>query len=212
VLVYTSVIMAVLRSFAGPLIHKLTPLGLLACCSILAALGLLSLSKATGAAILLAATLYGVGKSFFWPTMLGLVSERFPRGGAVTLNCIGGVGMLGLSVGMVFLGNIQDKHVATQLATNHPALAASYLGEEKGSVFGEYRALDQTKVASAPAEDQTTIGAVQAGAKKNALSTAAMFPVIMFVCYLILILHFRARGGYRSEKLVSAPEPMATTT
>jgi TRAP-type mannitol/chloroaromatic compound transport system permease large subunit len=54
---------------------------------------------------------------------------------------------------------------------------------------------------AAPATDQLAVAAVQAGAKKNALSTAAIFPAIMLVCYLALILHFKSRGGYRSEEL-----------
>lgn len=207
-LVYTATIMTVLRFFAGPLVHKLSPLGLLACCAALAVIGLLTLSRAAGATILIAATLYGVGKTFFWPTMLGVVAERFPRGGVLTLNCIGGVGMLGLSVGMVFLGNIQDKRVAADLVARDHAggsvLAATYLGAEKASVFGTYRALDQAKLKAAPAADQQTVAAVQAGAKKNALSTAALFPAIMLACYLALILHFKSRGGYRNEELGKA--------
>lgn len=206
VLVYTSLIMAVLRFFAGPLVQRFSPLGLLAGCSVLAALGLVFLSQATGLAILLAATLYGVGKSFFWPTMLGIVAERFPRGGALTLNCIGGVGMLGLGVGMVFLGNVQDRRVAHDLAAPaRAALGERYLGEERSSVFGTYRALDQEKLAAAPAEDAEIVADVQSRAKKAALSTAALFPVIMLACYIALIFYFRARGGYRSESLV-APE------
>ena len=208
VLVYTATIMTVLRFFAGPLVHKLSPLGLLACCAALAVVGLLTLSRAAGATILIAATLYGVGKTFFWPTMLGVVAERFPRGGVLTLNCIGGVGMLGLSVGMVFLGNIQDKRVAADLVARDHAggsvLAATYLGAEKASVFGTYRALDQAKLKAAPAADQQTVAAVQAGAKKNALSTAALFPAIMLACYLALILHFKSRAGYRNEELGKA--------
>jgi hypothetical protein len=73
VLVYTSAIMVVLRFCAGPLVHKLSPLGLLATCSALAAIGLFALSKTNGAGIVTifaAATLYGVGKTFFWPTIL----------------------------------------------------------------------------------------------------------------------------------------------
>ena len=208
VLVYTATIMTVLRFFAGPLVHKLSPLGLLACCAALAVIGLLTLSRAAGATILIAATLYGVGKTFFWPTMLGVVAERFPRGGVLTLNCIGGVGMLGLSVGMIFLGNIQDKRVAADLvARDHvggSVLAATYLGAEKASVFGAYRALDQAKLKAAPAADQQTVAAVQAGATKNALSTAAIFPAIMLACYLTLILHFKSRAGYRNPKLDKA--------
>src|SRR5664279_5243618 len=83
VLVYTSAIMLILRFCAGPLIHKLSPLGLLATSSALAALGLFAFSKTSNAGmftIFAAATLYGVGKTFFWPTILGLTSEQCPRG------------------------------------------------------------------------------------------------------------------------------------
>ncbi len=83
VLIYTSAIMMVLRFFAGPIVKALTPLGLLAACSVLAIVGLYSLSVVKGMALIFAAaTLYGVGKTFFWPTMLGVVAEQFPKGGA----------------------------------------------------------------------------------------------------------------------------------
>ena len=100
VLIYTSAIMTVLRFYAGPIVHKLTPLGLLATCAGLAVLGLAWLSTASGMLVIFAAaTLYGIGKTFFWPTTLGVVSEQFPKGGALTLNAIAGIGML--SVGIV---------------------------------------------------------------------------------------------------------------
>ena len=82
--------------------------------------------------------------------------------------------------------------------------AFAYLGPEKTSVFGKYRALDQAKLASAPQADSVAVEAVRTSAKKNALSTAAIFPVIMLLCYIALILHFRARGGYRPAELVQA--------
>src|SRR5258706_3608107 len=95
VLVYTSFIMMVLRFCAGPIIHKLSPLGLLALSALLAILGLTFLSGATGLLMIFgAATLYACGKTFFWPTMLGVVSDQTPRGGALTLNALGGIGML----------------------------------------------------------------------------------------------------------------------
>ena len=90
--------MLVLRFFAGPIVHRLSPLGLLATSAAVAAVGLVLLSKASGIAILLAATVYGFGKTFFWPTMLGVVAEQFPKGGALTLNTMGGVGMLAVGV------------------------------------------------------------------------------------------------------------------
>ena len=48
--------------------------------------------------ILIAATLYALGKTFFWPTTLGTVSEQSPKGGALTINAIAGVGMLGVGI------------------------------------------------------------------------------------------------------------------
>src|SRR5262249_41534699 len=90
-----SALMFTLRFFAGPIEHRLTPLGLLFACAVIASLGLFLLGNAEGLVLcLVAVTVYGVGKTFFWPTMLAVVSERFPRGGATTLGGIGGGGGL----------------------------------------------------------------------------------------------------------------------
>ena len=203
VLVYTSAIMMILRFFAGPIVHRLSPLGLLAISSLIAACGLVFLSKATGGGILLAATLYGFGKTFFWPTMLGVVAEQFPKGGALTLNTIAGVGMLGVGVvGAAFLGNIQDTAIDGKLSQANPALYASVVGEERTSVFGKYQPLDEKKIQAASEEEQAQITEIQGAAKKSALSTVAIFPVIMLVCYLGLIFYFKSKGGYEAEVLV----------
>jgi MFS family permease len=199
VLVYTSVIMMVLRFFAGPIVHKLSPLGLLAASAAIAAVGLVFLSKATGATILAAATLYGFGKTFFWPTMLGVVSERFPKGGALTLNITGGVGMLSVGVlGAAFVGNIQDKAIDRTLEKENPGLHAQVVGEEKLSIFGTYRPIDESKATEA---QKGVIQGVQERAKKGALATVAIFPDIMFVSYLILIFYFKSKGGYKPVEL-----------
>ncbi len=209
IIVYTSAIMTLLRFFAGPIVHKLSPLGLLMVCSLLAALGLFSLSKATGIGILAAATLYGVGKSFFWPTMLAVVSERFPRGGALTLNTMGAVGMLGVGmVGAVFMGTMQDKSIDKGLAAydakNNTAIHSTYVTEHKQSFFGSYDALDQSKVSTASVEDKAAINTASAAAKLDAFQGVASLPVLMFVCYLGLVLYFRSRGGYKPVDLESA--------
>ena len=87
--------MFVLRFFAGPIVHKISPLGLLFVSSILGAIGLYVLGNSTtGLFMVIAVTIYGIGKTFFWPTMLGVVGERFPKGGAVVMGIIGGIGML----------------------------------------------------------------------------------------------------------------------
>jgi len=203
VIVYTSLIMMILRFFAGPIVHRLSPLGLLAISSLVAAIGLVSLSQAAGVTILAAATLYGFGKTFFWPTMLGIVAERFPKGGALTLNTIAAVGMLGVGVvGAPLLGNIQDEQVDRVLAEANPSLHEKVTGEESVSVFGTYKPIDPDAVSKLPEPDQETITGIQGKAKKGALATVAAFPIIMLVCYLGLILYFKAQGGYKAEVLV----------
>ncbi|MGA1101613.1 MAG: MFS transporter, partial [Opitutales bacterium] len=100
VLIYTSAIMMVLRFwFAGPIVEKLGPLGLLTTSAVLAIAGLYLLSSASGLAMIFVfATLYGFGKTFFWPTTLGVVSVQCPKGGALTLNAIAGIGMLAVGI------------------------------------------------------------------------------------------------------------------
>ena len=207
VLIYTSFIMMVLRFSAGPIVGRIAPLGLLAASSLVAILGLLSLSAAAGATIFPAATLYGVGKSFFWPTMLGVVAEQYPKGGALTLNTIAGVGMLGVGiVGSVFLGVIQDRKIDSALLEKSPEIHAQVIGEEQASVLGRYRAIDLDKVETAPEEAKEIIGEVTAEAK-SALGTTAIFPAIMLVSYLLLMLYFRSKGGYKIMTLDTPATP-----
>lgn len=202
VLLYTSFIMMVLRFVAGPIVHALSPLGLLAVCAAVAAVGLAFLSQASGVMILVAATLYGFGKTFFWPTMLGVVAERFPKGGALTLNAIAGVGMLSVGiVGAQFLGYFQDNSVDKNLRAQQPALHAKYVTQEKVGLFGAYKALDEKAVQAAPAAEKEQVDAAVQSAKKGALLAVAIFPCIMFVCYLILIAYFRSQGGYKQVHL-----------
>lgn len=151
VLLYTAAIMTVLRFYAGPVLEKFdnNPFKLLAASALLAILGLVALSYSAGfAAIFFAATLYGLGKTFFWPTMLAAVNEQCPKGGAMTLNCIGGVGMLSLSIGGVFLGNIQDKQTEAQLVSfdesNDTKMVDQYMVEKTG-LLGAYKSLDGAK-------------------------------------------------------------------
>jgi len=191
-----------LRFCAGPIVHQLSPLGLLALSAAIAAVGLYSLSLATGILILGAATLYGFGKTFFWPTMLGVVSERFPKGGALTLNAIAALGMMAVGIiGSPLLGNVQDKEVDKQLQASNSAIHGKVAGVKKTSVFGEYQPLDEKKVEALSKDEKRVIADTQAAAKKSALKTVALFPVIMFVAYLMLLLYFKATGGYKPVEL-----------
>jgi hypothetical protein len=201
VLVYTAAIMTILRLYAGAIVHRLSPLGLLAASSLIAALGLVFLSRATGITIFLAATVYGLGKTFFWPTMLGVVSERFPRGGALTINATGGVGMLSVGViGTVFLGFWADTGTTERLQASNPDVYTQVV-QEKSSVLGSYEAVDPDALAELPVEVQDIVAATTAEAQKDALATVAIFPVFMLICYLGLALYFRSTGGYRAEIL-----------
>ncbi len=215
VLVYTSAVMFVVRMYAGPLLHAVKPLGVLAGASALAAIGLFWLSGAHGIALLAAATLYGIGKSFFWGTSLAIASEQFPRGGAVTLNVMAGAGMLAAGiVGTVMLGSLQDRAISRGLAAHDAAngtqLSQTYLTERSG-LLGQYSALDQTVLAAAPEADRATIQQVTNTGKKGALQEVALVPVFMLVAYLGLIAFFRSRGGYKpvtlSQETESAAKP-----
>jgi MFS family permease len=205
VLVYTSLIMMILRFVAAPVVKALTPLGLLVASCALAVAGLVALSRASGLGILLAATLYGVGKTYLWPTMLGIVAERFPKGGALAINATSAVGMMSVGImGTVFLGLIQDRAVETRLLAEQPALHEQVV-VAKQSVMGEYQAVNPERVKTLSAEQQGLISDLTGAASKGALATTAIFPAVMFVAYLGLFLYFRSQGGYRAVDLAPPP-------
>jgi MFS transporter, DHA2 family, metal-tetracycline-proton antiporter len=202
VLIYTSLIVFVVRIFAGSVIGRVGPIGTLAAASATAALGLFWLAGATGAMLLAAAMLYGIGKSFFWGTSLAVASEQFPRGGAVTINLMAGAGMLAAGiVGSVLLGAAQDTATARALAAhdlaNRTGLAPTYLTLERSGLLGSYRALDPAKVAAAPPSERATVEQVVARSKRSALRDVTLLPVIMLLTYSGLLFHFRRTGGYR---------------
>ncbi len=130
--VYTSGLMFALRFFAGPIVEKTSPLGLLLVSAILGFLGLQLLGNATTVVMcVVAATIYACGKTFLWPTMLAVASERFPKGGAITIGAIGGVGMLSAGLlGSPGIGFKQDYFATQQLETNHKEVYARYKVEK----------------------------------------------------------------------------------
>ena len=207
VLIYTSFIMMVLRFFAGPIVHSISPLGLLAASSAVAAVGLALLAGANGAVLVfVAATVYGFGKSFFWPTMLGVVAEQAPRGGALTLNVTGGVGMLAVgTVGAVFTGYFAEKNAADALAETKPAVAEAVLDTDTW-VFGKYEGIDPKRAELLPVEQQAAVTAAKDDGKQAALMDVAIFPAVMLLAYLGLIFYFRSRGGYKAVELTEGPQ------
>lgn len=109
-LVYVSVIMFVMRHFAGPIAHKISPVGLLWFSALFTSIGLYLLSVANSPLTgILAATIWGVGVCFMWPTMLASAAERYPRGGAWTIGLIGSAGALSTYIVLPLLGAAYDK-------------------------------------------------------------------------------------------------------
>jgi len=149
-LIYSASVMLILRLAITPVQRALgNPLRILLVSAIMATIGIFCLSWAEGAfLILLFGLIYGMGQCYFWPMTLGLVGERFPRGGALTLNAVAGVGMLGVGIlGSQIMGFWQDKGIDRQLRAADPAVYERLVSkDEKTSIFGSYRALDQTQV------------------------------------------------------------------
>jgi hypothetical protein len=208
VLIYTSAIMFGLRFFAGPIVHRISPLGLLAVSAAIAMVGLkwLSISSAAPVAVFLAATCYGIGKTFFWPTTLGVVSEQFPKGGALTLSAVSAVGLIAVGViGSPLLGTLQDDSLDKRLAIENSALHAK-VSEAPQKKYGfDYRPLDKNKIAALPAPEQAQVETVRAANNQLTLGRVAVLPGIMLLCYLSLIAYFKTRGGYREVRLQADP-------
>ena len=216
-LVWTSFIMFVLRFFAGPIVHRIGPLGLLAASAAVAAIGLfwLSVAGASGAMLFVAATFYGLGKTFFWPTTLGVVSEQYPRGGALMLNAIAGVGMISVgTIGAPAIGALQDRAFAEEVRAANPVVADQVLSERPG-LFGTSLALDPEKrmalsaAATANPSDPNLqqqvalIATTDAATKQGTLGKIAILPFVMLLCYVALIAYFKARGGYKALHLTA---------
>lgn len=131
VLVFIFGIMALGRSFAGPVVHRLNPNGMLILSALFAGIGLLLLSKFSGYAAFGAAAIFAVGICFFWPTMLGFVAEYIPKSGALGLSLMGGAGMFSVSLILPVMGKWLDQAKAKAIAEGiDPAKADAIAGSE----------------------------------------------------------------------------------
>ena len=160
VLVYVSALMFVMRHFAGPLAHRLSNPGLLWLSSLLAMVGLYMMAQANSAVtVLAAATLWGTGVCFMWPTMMASVAERYPRGGSWFIGLIGSAGALAIYFVLPLLGRMYDSSMA-EYAGGEEALAS----------------LRQ----SGAAEELT---ALEIRAAPEAFEFVAMFPIVLLVLF-----------------------------
>jgi MFS family permease len=120
VLVWITGLMAVGRMFAGPFVHKLSPIGMLIASSLVSMVGLYAMSNTTGVMLFAAATIFAFGVCFFWPTMLGYVAENYPKTGALGLAIMGGAGMLSVSFVLPVIGSWYDAGIAARTPAGAP--------------------------------------------------------------------------------------------
>ncbi len=216
-LVFSALIMLVLRVFAGSILKFFSPPGLLCLSGIFSAIGLWWLSEASGVAVFIAFIIYALGQTYYWPCVLGFVSERYPQGGALTLNTVSAIGLLSAGiVGTPLLGAAFDKSIHATVEADAPALVAA-ASAEGGFMWMKHEKVDPTKaeafVATLPETERAAVTAVyqdaspqgtaQRRAGRDVLKYAVRFPALLFVVFGAIALYFRMRGGYRPIELGS---------
>ena len=166
-------IMAIGRGFAGPVVHRLSPTGVLLGSAVLSALGLYLLGNSSGGMLFVGAIIFGMGVCYFWPTMLGFVAEYLPKTGAVGLNLMGGAGMFAVSVYMIFMGGYYDNLIASKLPSG--ADMAAYANAAAGTEMANL--LAEAKKAAGP----------------EILNATLTIPIILTVAFAVLYFIMRGR-------------------
>jgi MFS family permease len=219
---WTSAIMFSLR-FCANFIEKrlgISPVGILLTCAILASVGLLLASNITTIGVaFLALAVYAVGKTFFWPTMLAVASDRFPRTGAIAISIMGGIGMMSAGlIGSPGLGYAKDRFASEALQQTDPAALENYKAEKpsKFLFFSSVPAFDGTKLAEAQGveaskrtpEQQAVVTASIAGDRKT-LKADSVIPATLALIYLLLLVYFKTIGGYKPVHIIPVAEQQA---
>jgi MFS family permease len=206
--VFTSLLMFSLR-FCADFIEKqlkISPIGLLLICAVLGAIGLRMVAGIeTFAGAMIALAVYAIGKTFFWPTMLAVVGDRFPRTGAIAMSIMGGIGMMSAGlIGGPGLGYAKDRFTAEHLIATSPAVYEQYKAPAPSRFLflAETTGLDGTKLsqaqtAAAKTPDQQVVADASIVGDRETLKADAYIPTVMAVIYLLLLLYFKAIGGYK---------------
>jgi MFS family permease len=219
--VFTSLLMFSLR-FCADFIEKslkISPIGLLFICSVMGFIGLQMVSGIeTFAGAMIALAVYAIGKTFFWPTMLAVVGDRFPRTGAIAMSIMGGIGMMSAGLlGGPGLGYAKDRFTAEHLMTTAPALYEQYQAPAPSRFLflDEVTGLDGTKLSQAQTAttktpEQRTVAEASIIGDRQTLKADSFIPAVMAVVYLVLFFYFKAIGGYRPVRIdgtATAPAP-----
>jgi MFS family permease len=210
--VFTSLLMFSLR-FCAHFIEKslrISPIGLLFICSVLAAIGLRMVSGIeTFVGAMVALAVYAVGKTFFWPTMLAVVGDRFPRTGAIAMSIMGGIGMMSAGLlGGPGLGYAKDRFTTEHLTATAPAVYEQYKAQvpSKFLFLDEVTGLDGTKLSEAQTAtiktpEQRMVAEASILGDRETLKADSFIPVAMGIVYVMLFLYFKAIGGYKPLRI-----------
>lgn len=212
--IWTSAIMFGLR-FCAHWIEKtlkLSPIGLLVLCAIIAAVGLrLASGMQTFGVALVALGIYAVGKTFFWPTMLAVVGDRFPQTGAVAMSIMGGIGMLSAGlIGGPGLGYCKDRFAGEELKKADTALFEKYKAEKPSqflnidstTAFGlDGKKLGEAKDAKPRTPEQEKVVAADQAGDRATLKADSFIPMTMAAIYLLLLIYFKSIGGYKAVRI-----------
>lgn len=194
-LVYSSVFMLVLRLYAGVLVRAFTPFGLLAGSCALAGLGLYWLSYSfTPRMALAAVTVFAIGKTCLWPTLVGVAAERYPRGGSLLMAMLVAVAMIAGGSASPMIGNIYDRYTIRHLPEEVAKIVV---------VDGRFSPASVERLV--PAD----WAAVRAAEKQGAAMTfryLAAVPVVPLLVFVAFGLYHRARGGYRAVSISSTKD------
>lgn len=210
-IVFSAGIMLFFRVFAGGILKYISPPALLCVSGVFSAIGLFWLSSATGAAIFIAFTLYALGQTYYWPCVLGFTAERYPRGGALTLNTVSAIGLLSSGIiGGQLLGVAFDESIHGNVVKDVPAIEVA--AEPKSFLGMEHDALIPEKVNAYIEEitdtaEKTRVEGVYEAARgragRDVLKYAVRFPLVLILAFGLIWLWFRSRGGYKPVELES---------
>jgi MFS family permease len=187
VLALVVTVQAFCRSVAAPVVRRTSPAGLLLISAVISTVGLYLLSTLTGGAIFIAAIIFGIGVAYFWPTMLGFVSENIPASGALGINLLGGAGSFAVSIYMFFMGGYYDQLITAAL----PA----------GANMDVYRsAASGTPEAAAYMQAQLTAG-------PQVIRVTNIIPLILIFAFLFLYIYMRS--GKKKEVIPVSEKVLA---
>jgi fucose permease len=177
ILTLTTGVMVIGRAFAGPVVRFFTPAGVLLMSAVLSSIGLYVLAHASGNLLFVGALIFGTGVCYFWPTILGFVSDNVPKTGAVGMNLITGAGMFAVSIYTIFMGSYYDKYIAEKLPMG--AKITEFISAAPGS------------------QNALVLGKAQLAAGSEILKATLFVPIILVIAFSGLVIYMRFKRRHQ---------------